>query len=470
MAAKLNCSSAWHKGGWLLISALLAGIMGSVRTPAAAQPNNASPVSLAESAAAEVLGLVNQWRMEQGLWPLKSNPTLDAMAMAQAKYITPHLASAESDMDYHIDAQGRNPIKRASQAPYNWPSYGHAAQIEIGENAAVGSPKYALDYWKNSDIHRRAALNGDYREAGVAAVPYDNKYVFIIDFGARPSVLTTLVNSAGDTLYLSNEVSTYASSFRAGSTQIRVFDAEGRPLGVTLPWQASIELTKGLHGSISVLYTNGDYQAVSRVDLAADIAILPGGSLVSKPTATDTPASETPTATQTPTSSPPPSETAAAASTLAPAATNAPLTTSTKMPPSPAPIIQPTLTPSATRSVQPDLILTYNSRSLVVYNNANKPLDLTGLSIGGGAGRITIQYWYAQASFPIEAFPAGHCLQTRLPSASDVAPKNCKFVRGLVSWPANRLFWAQGNFTVSRGDNILATCAALAGRCEVKLP
>ncbi|MBK8023805.1 MAG: hypothetical protein IPK19_20820 [Chloroflexi bacterium] len=60
--------------------------------------------------------------------------------------------------------------------------------MEIEENAAVGNVRYAINYWRNSEIHRRAALSLTCREVGVAAIPTaSGDRVFIIVSARDPA-------------------------------------------------------------------------------------------------------------------------------------------------------------------------------------------------------------------------------------------------------------------------------------------
>lgn len=435
----------WARGGVLfLCCAFLIGTFAAHPAVSLAQQNDSN-------AAAQALALVNQWRLDQGLWPLKVNKALQTMAVAQAAYIAPKIASIPDDNEaaFHLDAQGHTPPERAIGAPYNWPLYGKArsAQIEVGENAAVGSVQFAVNFWKGSPIHAKAALNATYREVGVGAVPHGGGYVFIMDFGARPGILTALANSSGDGLYLTNERSNY-STLKPDATQFRVFSADGTPLSVTLPWQPTVSLPSGSTGTeVYVLYTNGDFQAVAPVNLTDDLAVLPSGQrVVSAMTLVVSPAASV---TPRPT-------------------TSAPATVS---PPSVTPTPAGTTRASniGLQSSKPDLILTYNSRSLVLFNNAPNAVNLTGISMGSDSNRITIEAFTAVSQFSISAFPVGSCLQIQLSGTSDSAPSSCRFIRSLINVSTTRLFWT-GTFTVTQGNVILATCDAGAGRCEVLFP
>src|SRR5215831_14604247 len=99
----------------LLISMLV--FMAIAPQPVAVDPPATDP-------ATQVLALLNDWRIQQGLWPLKVNPTLQAMAEAQAQYVVANMGSINVESDYHLDALKQMPAQRAIRAPYLWPTYG----------------------------------------------------------------------------------------------------------------------------------------------------------------------------------------------------------------------------------------------------------------------------------------------------------------------------------------------------------
>ena len=83
----------------------------------------------------------------------------------------------------------------APGAPYNWPTYTRPEQITVTEIAYDGrTVSAAMTFWRGSTIHRNAALNEIYREIGVAAMPHDDGYLYIVVLGARPNVLPALVD------------------------------------------------------------------------------------------------------------------------------------------------------------------------------------------------------------------------------------------------------------------------------------
>src|SRR5579871_2308409 len=74
-----------------------------------------------DDAAQQVLTLMNTWRIQQGLWPLRENATLDQMALDQANYIS-SLPEIPNEPQIHNDAKGETPPQRAKLPQYNWPS------------------------------------------------------------------------------------------------------------------------------------------------------------------------------------------------------------------------------------------------------------------------------------------------------------------------------------------------------------
>lgn len=407
------------------------------------------------AAATQILGFINEWRIEQGLWPLRPNPTLEAMAVAQARFIFARADSIENPVDLHRDADGLLPAQRAVRPPYNWPSYGtNPARTEIGENAGVGSPRFVMDFWKGSATHSRAALSDVYREVGVAALPRpDRTFVYITVFGARPGVLTAQVGPQGNALLLSNERSRFASASPEG-LRIRIFGSDGASLTPNGPWAFIVPLPPEPHGQLFVLFTNGEEQSLVAVDAVRDVAVVPPGAAVVAQRSTNT-------ATATPTAAAPPAATA----TPTPATTGQ--TTVTPAVRAPSTTATPTAVPGPTR---PGLTLMYDASTLFVLNATSGALDLSNLSLGNETARSTMDRWLGVASFPASAFPAGHCLSVTRLSTDPLPPVECRFVRSLLTVTASRAYWTQGEFDVRLGETEIGRCAAAAGRCDVSLP
>lgn len=411
-----------------------------------------------EAAAMSMLGLVNEWRIQEGLAPLALNPILNQMALAQASYVLPKLKDINDESEYHRDAQGRDARQRA--AALGWPSYGRADRIEAGENAAVGPVQFGLRFWKGSEIHKKAALSPVYREVGIAALPNGKgSYLFYMTFGSRPGVLPVMASPDGKQLYLTTEQSRYATANTA-PMQVRIFDTNGQPLTDTMNWKAVIDLPANAGQNILVLVTQGTAQSIQTVDLKTSVVVLPSGSAIA---AAPTPVPAQPTV--------PP----AAPTTVVSAAQPTTVAVQTANPSPVAPLVAATNTPQpqaipATPSGPIDIALVYTRSSLTLVNASSQPVNLTGLTLTGQAGSLTTERWQRVASFPIEAFPPGQCLQVIRSGTSDAAPSTCKQVRSIVTLTPERVFWVQGSFTVQKDSTMLATCDAAAGQCAINLP
>jgi uncharacterized protein YkwD len=402
-------------------------------------------------AARQILEMVNEWRVQEGLWPLKINSTLNTIAIAQASYILPQLSNNLADDAYHKDAQGRTARQRASAN--NWPNYGHPEQIEAGENAAVGTFQLALDFWQESDVHRRAALSNVYREVGVAALPRARGgHLFMMTFGARPGVFTGLLSPDGNSLFLSGENSRYAK-IKSADLQIRVFNALGQPITATMDWQTSVALTPDYGDKLYVLFSSGDFQSVVEVDASRDVAVLTGSASV---------VSAQPTSVAAfPANTPQPSG-------IQPMV----LASGSIMTPVPAlaqPTFEPTVILPTAQAGSAELLLIVTTNAVVLFNQSSSPVNLTGLVIGNDIGSATVERWNTVAPFPMNAFPSKNCLKVQRINTFDPNPAGCKLVRSLITLNPERVFWTQGTFTVRRDTVTLATCTLAIGQCPVNL-
>lgn len=422
--------------------------------PAAAQQteNNAQ-------VAAQTLAQINDWRTSQGLWPLAVNPTLEAIAYAQANYILPLLSSVADESAYHLDAQRRNPRQRGLLA--GWPLYDtNPEHIEVGENAGVGTLTFIMNFWKGSSIHSKAALSTTYREIGVAALPRaKGGYLIYTVFGARPAVLPALVTADGTKLYLTEEKSRYAGA--STPTTVQLLDEAGNALTDAVPWKAQLELPAGVGNVVSVQYSYGSKQTTTVVNRAQAVALLT--STLGQVTAPVQVVAATPqTAAVQPTAAP-------IEPTAAPVQGAQP--TAASVQPTTAPL-QPTAVPAqpAVNRATADLLITYDWTSLNVINNSANPLNLTGLSLIGSGVTVGVQLWSRVGDVPVTAFPSSHCMMVRLINSGAAVPATCKWTRSIVDLTGQKLFWTMGDFIVSVNGTQLATCPANAGQCAVDVP
>jgi hypothetical protein len=412
-----------------------------------------------EALALEVIAEINEWRIDEGVWPLKPNSTLEQMAVDQAAYLVslPDLPS-----DFHAGPTGLQPRSRAPIAPYNWPHYELTTQIAIGENAGVGTVASAMRFWRGSTLHTSTTLNTDYREIGVAALPYErNQHVFIVVFGSRPDVLPALVDPTDNsTIYLSNEMFRYASFFDSIQevTELTLFDADGRPLSdEPQDWTETITIPEAAGDEVFILASDGEHQILNAVDLNTDQAITPGHipSIIADAVTEQQPEIEATPEEVKPTSLP--IEPTVVAAEVEP----------TAVPVEPTLVLVPTTVPAA----EPDLLILYNNDTLDVMNISGAPLDWSALSFEGAIS-FPFTQWSRVTEIPLTAIPVNHCTQIRSVTVAGgvVVPDGCRWVRSLIQINADRLFWTQGTFDVRLNGNTLVTCQPGAGVCEVDLP
>ncbi len=251
----------------LLCVALLAVTIG----PAQAQGARPSAPT-----AAGMLAALNEWRLSEGLAPLKPNPTLEALAYLQLQYI---LALPNIPTNMHDGILGEGVRDRGLWAPFSWPYYDVPDRINLVEiTVAQRTIQQGITWWKNSPIHNEAATNPYYREVGVAALPYRYGTVFVAVLGGRPDVLPALVHPDGETLYLTQEHFWAQSPTSIGYARaVRLLDADREPLGNWQPWRATLPLPEGIDpaGTIYVEYTDGSKTVTTAVDLTTDIIRLP---------------------------------------------------------------------------------------------------------------------------------------------------------------------------------------------------
>lgn len=457
-----------------------------------------------DAAATLVLGLLNQWRISEGLSPLIMNPVLQQMALDQARLVLPKLDTIAYE-DYHKDASGRSAIRRAIEV-YNWPSYRLPERVEIGENAAEFPPQLAINFWQNSAIHRKVAANPNYREIGVAALTIRRgSYLFYTVFGSRLEVLTALVDPDSKTLYLTQDTSRYNPD-RSTAPTVQIFDASRTAITQPQEWQPKLTLPSNASLPVFVLYTSKVGQQWIMVDQIRNAAILPNGTvtvsaqlaaITAKPIEADqapgaiaAAPTETPIVaasatinlpSSTPTVSAPIAATATTVNTNLP--TNTPQVAASATATATVislPTVAPTLTPTATFTptvlpptatlpavAEVDLVLFYNSRALWVQNASGRRLDITRLTVG----RVAMTAWQQVASFPAASFPVNACLQVNILGAENsLPPSACNNVWSQISVSADRAFWASGMFDVKIGESVIQTCQPNVERCEIDIP
>jgi uncharacterized protein YkwD len=412
--------------------------------------------------ASEILTEINNWRLQQGLWPVKLNPMLIALAESQAIHLAQLPRFPDDYTLIHADAQGRSPGERAIAEPFNWPKYMPNSQAAIGENAALGSVRSALGFWRSSQIHSQATLNPGYREVGIAAVKDGSDYIFIVVFGSRPNVFPATYNANDGLIYLSNERFRWASGSNAikNVTRIRLFDFEGRPITADWqPWSPTIQTPAGVGNRVFILLSDGTQDTLTEVTLGAAPPLQPNLNIVANAPATALPGTTSGGTTfNLPTAIP----------------VNANMTSfsfeATAVPtaiPTAVPLVFATPQPGV---ASPDISLLYDARSLFLVNSSSGSVNLSGISITGNGRTLTLERWAQFAgNLSLGDYPAGSCLQAEQSGTNAAAPGLCRSVRSIVEYQPGQVFWANNSFTVLRGNQTLATCDPTAGRCEVDL-
>lgn len=104
------------------------------------------------------LGVINEYRRQNGLKPLKLNAKLSAAAKAHSRDL------AKWDRISHYGSDGSNPWDRVKRTGYK--------PRLAAENVGTGQVTFAevMRGWKESDGHNKNLLLADAREAGLALV------------------------------------------------------------------------------------------------------------------------------------------------------------------------------------------------------------------------------------------------------------------------------------------------------------
>ena len=423
----------------------------SMLQPVAAQEDDA--------AAQEILRMLNSWRVDNGVWPLRENPVLDRMAFDQATYIL-SLPSIPAGGAIHIGSFGEDPPTRAQLPRYNWPNYGGSQFTAVGEIAYVGhSAAAARAFWENSTVHRNTSLNPAYREIGVAALPHPFGHIYFVDFGSRPNILPVTADLQTNTLYLTNERYSGAHSpwFR-NALKVRLFDADGRPLESDwIPWDEQIPLPPNAGSQLYVEYFDGGTGMVLApvsFQQQAQAPVLPS------PTPTFTPTS---TPTRTPTATPTARPTSRNSATPGSSPTPGGIATVATAIPTAIPTAQPTA------ALANNVIVLYDSRSFTLINTAQTPLNVQEISFAGNGTTFSVTRWATQwLSGSLSALAASDCLQawSFLETSVLDKPSSCRQRRSVLTISPQQMFWKQGDFDVNWRGSVLVTCHSSDHVCE----
>lgn len=106
----------------------------------------------------ELLGLINQQRVSQGLGELAWQNQLASAAREHS------LDMACNGFFSHTGSDGSSPFDRIQRQGY---SFSYAGETIYGGSGGYNSPQAALDAWMNSPAHRDILLSPTYSQAGI---------------------------------------------------------------------------------------------------------------------------------------------------------------------------------------------------------------------------------------------------------------------------------------------------------------
>jgi LysM repeat protein len=141
----------------------------------AASLNQRTTESAQAQSAGEIMQLVNNFRVANGLPPFQINSALSVAAQNQANYM-----ASNGVFSSHIGAGGSTPQSRANAAGYIG---------QVSENIVGGtnlSANQGLTWWRNSPVHYNTLITSRYIEAGTGFATNGNENFFVLVVG-QPS-------------------------------------------------------------------------------------------------------------------------------------------------------------------------------------------------------------------------------------------------------------------------------------------
>jgi hypothetical protein len=316
----------------------------------------------AQATSADLLALVNEARINQGLYPYVISAELSAAAQRHSNDM------ATSGQIGHTGSDGSSSTQRVLEAGYGVFDFGLVASENV--YGGIGGADAPFNAWMGQSGARSNLLSEKYREVGIGVARDDQGRIFwTLDVGARPNVLPVLINdgvtsvdtiSVTLTLVRENVVPQGQGTamgqpiaYRA-STNPEYSNAEWRSWADKVPFL--LENKSGRQTVYVQLRDAADRTAVSQASVTlgdVDLTVTP--TLTEEPELPDAPTvsstatvSQTPTPLTSPTRSQTPTRTATATiiPTQTPGASDTPRPTMTLLP-SGTPI------PTATRSSVP---------------------------------------------------------------------------------------------------------------------
>jgi uncharacterized protein YkwD len=110
-----------------------------------------------------MIGLVNGWRAQHGLAPLKADGALMRAARAHSRDM------AEHDYFDHSSQDGEQFSQRLSRFGFHWQSAGEAIGQASGLTNTATAADQAVTMWRQSPPHNRILLTGSFKAVGIGA-------------------------------------------------------------------------------------------------------------------------------------------------------------------------------------------------------------------------------------------------------------------------------------------------------------
>ncbi|MGH2583000.1 MAG: CAP domain-containing protein [Anaerolineales bacterium] len=256
-------------------------------------PVQAAPVT--QGSPAEVIGLINDYRAQNGLHALTQNPILMQTAQGQADWLISQAMGTVADV--HEGPGGTRPKDRAYNA-----GYGGGSTIFISEIVKGGlneTPPGALAWWKTSPPHNNTMLSSQYVEIGAGAATDGNGRWWFV----------AVTGSTGSGAYVPPSSSENAAP--AAPVIIPVTKADPQPDGsivhivrtgqamwnISAVYDVPLEQLLQLNGNNETIYP-GDEIFVAPPGSAPTVEPTVDPNATAEPTATDAPAA-TPTSRPT---------------------------------------------------------------------------------------------------------------------------------------------------------------------------
>lgn len=291
-------------------------------------------LSRAQDQAGELLALINNARITQGLHPYVVSAQLAAAAQRHSDDM------AATGQISHTGSDGSSSTQRILEAGYGVYEFGPVVSENI--YGGMGGANVPFEGWMSQSGARSNLLHEKYREVGIAVTSdAQGRFFWTLDVGAQPNVLPVLINDGAvsvDTLTVTlrlvpenvvpqgqGTAMGQPVAYRA-STSPQFLDAEW------LPWAESVSFLLDDRPGQQTIHVQL-HDAADRTTISQDSITLTGLQVTGTPTTTEeavAPATATATTSPTinPTGTPSPSSTPTQTSTPTASATVTPVPTS----------------------------------------------------------------------------------------------------------------------------------------------